>query len=142
MSIENEEGTSAGAGRRKLAGFGRVWLDRLKPFLFVVSTLVIWFLFLSLARIVITCQPGGDPCMAPSAIQQGWAQLWPQAGETDAKWRGYLYGNAWVEAFVSLVFLALAVWQGIRVFFPNRVELAPPKSDAKATGPRPLGRTA
>jgi hypothetical protein len=94
------------------------------PILFVVSTLVIWYFFQLLARIVITCLPGGDACLV------GWAPwplqmlVWP--APTPSK---FLYGSSSLDAIVSLVTLALALWPAIQIFFPPD-PLDPPKGSA------------
>jgi hypothetical protein len=83
------------------------------PILFVVFTLLLWYAFQLLARLVITCLPGGDACLL------GWAPwplhllVWPIR---DAP--RFLYGSAGLDATVSLVTLAFALWPAIQIFFP------------------------
>jgi hypothetical protein len=83
------------------------------PILFVMFTLSLWYVFQLMSRIVITCLPGGDACLL------GWAPwplhwlVWPIAQPST-----YLYGSPPLDAFVSLVTLLLALWPGIRIFFP------------------------
>lgn len=133
-------------------GAGSVWPGRawgaIKPAAFVVVTLVTWYVFLALARIVVTCQPGGDPCRAPDVIRQGLKWVWPEAADTaslGAFSKEYLYGAPGVDAMFAVVLLCFAVWQGVRLVFPNKVELPPMKAapaEPKTLGPRPVEKSA
>ena len=83
------------------------------PIVFVVFTMLLWYAFQLLVRIVITCLPGGDACLL------GWAPwplhllVWPIPTPPQ-----YLYGKGWLDAIVSLVTLAFALWPAIQIFFP------------------------
>ena len=83
------------------------------PILFVIVTLVLWYFFQLLVRIVITCLPGGDACLLGWS---GWPLqmlVWPVPNAAR-----FLYGSPVLDAIVSLVTLALALWPAIQIFFP------------------------
>ena len=83
------------------------------PILFVMFTLILWYVFQLMARIVITCLPGGDACLlgwAPWPLQM---LVWPIPHPSR-----FLYESAPLDALVSLVTLTLALWPSIRIFFP------------------------
>ena len=83
------------------------------PILFVIATLAFWYLFQLLVRIVITCLPGGDSCLL------GWAPwplhmlVWPIPSPSR-----FLYDSPTLDALVSVITLALALWPAIQIFFP------------------------
>ena len=96
-----------------VAGSGKSWI-RGRPFtpiLFVIVTLLLWYFFQLLMRIVITCLPGGDACLL---------RLWPDVPK-------FLYSSAPLDLIVSLLTLALALWPSIRIFFPPEDLSVPPQ---------------
>jgi hypothetical protein len=83
------------------------------PIKFVVVTLALWYFFQLMVRIVITCLPGGDACLLG---WPGWPLqmlVWPISNASR-----FLYGNAYLDAIVSVTTLALALWPAIQFFFP------------------------
>jgi hypothetical protein len=93
------------------------------PILFVITALALWYFFQLLVRIVLTCLPGGDACLL------GWAHwplqmlVWPIP--TPPK---FLYDSARLDAIVSLLTLALALWPAVQIFFPPE-NLEVPRDD-------------
>lgn len=83
------------------------------PIVFVVFTMLLWYAFQLLVRIVITCLPGGDACLL------GWApwplhmMVWPIPNPPR-----FLYGSPRLDAMISIVTLGFAVWPAIQIFFP------------------------
>jgi len=83
------------------------------PIVFVVFTMLLWYAFQLLVRIVITCLPGGDACLL------GWAPwplhmlVWPIPDPPR-----FLYGSARLDALISILTLGFAVWPAIQIFFP------------------------
>jgi hypothetical protein len=93
---------SDGAGqriKRSVAAF-------LGSFLFVVVTLLLWYVFNLATRVVITCLPGDDSCILRHF---DWLQLHSSP---------YLYGSRYVDAFVTLATLVAAFSVAIRTFYP------------------------
>jgi hypothetical protein len=73
--------------------------------LFVLATIVLWFVFGSLAQIVITCIPGGARCL----LANDW-RTWFVGNGTDTISRR--------DAILMLISLAIAAWAAVRIFFP------------------------
>jgi hypothetical protein len=99
------------------------------PILFVIVTLVLWYFFQLLTRIVITCLPGGDACLLG---WPGWPLqmfVWPIPNAAR-----FLYDSRVMDAIVSLVTLALALWPAIQIFFPPE-DLTVPPSDTRDRAP-------
>jgi hypothetical protein len=91
------------------------------PILFVIVTMLLWYFFQLLTRIVITCLPGGDACLLG---WPGWPLqmfVWPIPNAAT-----YLYNNPYLDATVSLITLALALWPAIQIFFPPEDLSVPP----------------
>jgi hypothetical protein len=112
---------------KKAGGIVERWIRHraYTPILFVVVTLLVWYFFQLLVRIVITCLPGGDACLLGWA---GWPLhmfVWPIPNPSK-----YLYGNAFLDATVSLTTLALALWPAIQIFFPPDDLSVPPREHA------------
>jgi hypothetical protein len=72
---------------------------------FVLTTIVLWFVFGSLAQIVITCIPGGARCL----LVDDW-RTWFIGNGTDAIGRR--------DALLMLISLGIAAWAAVRIFFP------------------------
>src|SRR5690242_20095598 len=83
------------------------------PILFVICTALLWYFFQLLVRIVITCLPGGDSCLLGWAPWPLYPLFWPV--RTASTW---LYNSRVMDAMVSLVTLALALWPSLQIFFP------------------------
>jgi hypothetical protein len=81
-------------GRRPLGGV-----------IFVLFTFALWFVFGTLAEVVITCVPGGARCL----LADGW-WVWRTEPATDTINKR--------EAFVMIMTLLIAAWAAMRVFFP------------------------
>jgi hypothetical protein len=99
------------------------------PILFVMVTLALWYVFQLMVRIVITCLPGGDACLLG---WPGWPLqmlVWPVSNAAR-----FLYGSAALDAIVSLVTLALALWPAIQIFFPPE-DLSPHSSNTSDRAP-------
>lgn len=93
MSVQKEQSRKRLGDRR----FGAV--------LFVLTTIVLWFVFGSLAQIVITCIPGAGRCL----LADDW-RSWFVGNGTDAISRR--------DTILMLISLAIAAWAAVRIFFP------------------------
>lgn len=112
----------------------RTWLRPLKAFFFVIGTLVVWFIFQLLARMVITCLPGGDACVLRSSAFAPVKSTWPvswfvwfvremlgwNSWTTSPALTQYLYNSKGMDSFVSFVLLALSLWPTILFFYGRR----------------------
>ena len=118
--------------KRKSAADGVMALVRghaYTPILFVMVTLALWYVFQLMVRIVITCLPGGDACLLG---WPGWPLqmlVWPVSNAAT-----FLYGSPVLDAIVSLVTLALALWPAIQIFYPAE-DLTVPPSDTRDRAP-------
>lgn len=85
------------------------------PFVFVVGMFAVWFLFDLLARVVVTCMPGGDVCVLKSP---GWPlQFLLLPGQRPGQ-PVYLYNRWPIDLLVSLLTLLLAIWVVTTVLYP------------------------
>jgi hypothetical protein len=73
--------------------------------LFVLTTIVLWFVFGSLSQIVITCIPGAGRCL----LAEGW-RTWFVGNASDAIGRR--------DLILILISLAIAAWAAKRMLFP------------------------
>ena len=90
------------------------------PFFFVVGMFAVWFLFDLLARVVVTCMPGGDVCVLK---RPGWPLQFMVFPSQDPAVPVYLYGHKSIDIIVSLLTLCLAIWVVFTVAFPQEDDL-------------------
>lgn len=93
------------------------------PFVFVVGMFAVWFLFDLLARVVLTCMPGGDVCVLK---RPGWPLQFMVFPTQDPAVPSYLYGHKSIDIIVSLLTLCLAIWVVFTVAFPPEDDLTKP----------------
>jgi hypothetical protein len=92
----------------------------------------VWFVFDLLARVVLTCMPGGDLCVLKLA---GWPLhfLVVPASVPPAAPR-YLFNHWPVDFLVSLLTLCLAIWAITTVLYPAE-DLSQPPCPSKGASP-------
>ncbi len=87
-----------------------------RPFLFVIVMFAVWFLFDLLARVVLTCMPGGDVCVLKMS---GWPLQWLVFPAQHPAEPFYLYNHWPIDLLVSVLTLFLAIWAVSTVVFPD-----------------------
>ena len=82
----------------------RGFWTRTRAFWFVVLTFVSWFLFVSLAKIVMRCAPS--------------SQLWPWKLQCEPLDFTTIKPLTWPDTVILLTTLVVAIWAARRIVFP------------------------